>query len=133
MQAITHTFEYPVINSSRRTPTWSLSKETMIEICFNIIDFCGSCWIAVIIGAISGWICGWCAALTYRSFYEPIDFISFASVNKWYYLPYEYGRLGLVIGAAAGVLVILAMTLKKMMKAEELEINQNSVKEEKLS
>lgn len=133
MQTITQTFEYPVVYSGPRTALWSFNKERLMDISLGIIAFLGDCLIGIVIGSIAGWISGWCIALMFQNLYEPVDFISFASVHKWYYLPNEYAGYGALIGAAAGVLVISAFMLMKMIRKTEQETDQNTVKEKVVS
>ena len=87
---------------------------------------CLECSIGLHIGGFVGWITGWCVALICKTYCEPIRFISFDVTRKWYYLPYEYGRYGMIAWAALGVLVIMLITLQNSLKKRELETNQSA-------
>ena len=59
--------------------------------------------------------------MAYKHYCEPTHFISLNVMSKWHYLPYEYGRGGLLAGAIVGTFVIAMLMIIKSTKTIETE------------
>jgi hypothetical protein len=81
------------------------------------------------VGAAAGWITGWCIALIYRNFCEPMHSVSNAASSIWHYLPYEYSRFGLIAGAVLGTIIVLMLTLNKLTKPIETKGEGKEIQE----
>ena len=91
------------------------------------------CCLGFHLGIITGWILGWCVGYIGRELYQPIHFISFEVLDKWYYLPHEYGKYGMIGGAVIGILIIFFVTLHTFLKKQIPETDKNGTPEETLS
>ena len=93
----------------------------------HCLVYCLECSVGLHIGAVAGWLSGWCTALAYRHYCQPTNFISVDVMSKWHHLPYQYGRGGLLAGAIAGTIVVamlMAIKSAKPIETDEIETNE---------
>jgi len=50
-----------------------------------------------------------------------MHFVSFDVNSRWYYLPHEYGKFGMIAGAVLGTAVLLTIMHIKSVKAIEIK------------
>jgi len=105
-----------------------LLKSTLIAYLKQILRVIGSmilllleCSIGFHLGMIAGCLTGWTVGYLYSEYYAPVHFISVEVVKKWYYLPSEYARHGVIIGAIVGTSIVLLITLINSIKQHQKE------------
>jgi hypothetical protein len=127
MEALMTRLQNPVL-SSNLLPNIRISP--WLDRIFSFLGrawvVCLECSIGLHLGAALGWIAGWCTALIYRDLCEPIHSVSLAASSIWHYLPYQYGRYGIITGAVLGTLIILLITLCKNSEQEDPELATQS-------
>jgi hypothetical protein len=64
----------------------------------------------ICVGAAVGWLVGWQTGNVYVERFEPIHFSDFSELDQiiatWSLMPYDFARIGRLIGVAAGVVAI---------------------------
>ncbi len=121
MEMLTGQLQYQRLQSYQSLNTLILSCLKNLLSCFGrTIVICLECTIGLHMGAVAGWISGWCIALAYKCYCEPTHFISIDLITRWHYLPYEYGRYGMISGAVLGALTTLLIILQKSVTKREL-------------
>jgi ABC-type lipoprotein release transport system permease subunit len=80
---------------------------------------CIECSVGFHLGAVIGWAIGWCIAIICKNYCELMHSACIDVLTMRYYLPHEYSRYGLIVGAILGTIIVLTVTLYKSTKTIE--------------
>lgn len=60
------------------------------------------------VGAVVGWVVGYCSGSTYAEYFQPVYFADFSNMEeimRWDQMPYTFAMAGTLVGATVGAVV----------------------------
>jgi hypothetical protein len=107
-----------MISESPNIPKVHFSDPTVLKTSFSrilgavvvLIDYA----IGMAVGAIGGWVIGYCLGHIVLDMFEPARLESIEAIEYWYYLPLTLGRYGAVIAACISVPVAYLLSKRRM-------------------
>jgi len=67
------------------------------------------------VGAIVGWVVGYCSGGIYTEYFEPVCFADFSNMDEimqWDQMSYTFAKTGILVGAAVGAVVMFVASHK---------------------
>ncbi len=97
--------DYPAITRPIGPCRWVMGlAKPLIEGCFGLT-----------VGSVGGWIAGWYCGASYGRYCKPVYMMELSEITRWWMMPYTFAKTGIVVGAAAG-LVLIALAARKTLR-----------------
>ncbi|MBL7188309.1 MAG: hypothetical protein ISS70_18445 [Phycisphaerae bacterium] len=88
-----------------------LSFQRLLKFASRALEYCFGAYI----GALLGWLGGWCTGDIYVEYFEPVYFSDFSGLDEvvwWDQVPHAFAKAGILVGTAIGAVVISVLSHK---------------------